>query len=107
MREIWLTITAIENETLLAPFIEKEIQDAVFAMHPDKSPEPNGMNPAYYQRYWNIVGKDISAACLSFIASCEFPEGINDTHIVLIPKKKQVESMCGLRPISLCNACPL
>ena len=28
-------------------------------MHPDKSPGPNGMNPAFYQKIWSIVCKDI------------------------------------------------
>lgn len=31
------------------------------------------------------------------------PQGLNNTHIVLIPKKDSLESMGDLRPITLCN----
>ena len=40
-----------DNEILLAPFIEEGIKNAVFSMHSEKSPRPNGMNPTFYQRY--------------------------------------------------------
>ena len=31
------------------------------------------------------------------------PEGLNNTHVVLIPKKQNVKGMGDLRLISLCN----
>ena len=72
-------------------------------MHPDKSPGPDGMNPAFFQRFWSVVGEDVTQACLHFLNSGCLPEGINGTNIVLIPKKKNPESMGDLRSISLCN----
>ena len=72
-------------------------------MHPDKSPGPDGLNPAFYQKIWSIVGKGIIAACLSVISLGVLPAGFNDTQLILIPKKQQVEVMGDLRPISLCN----
>ena len=69
----------INNEMLLAPFSEKEILEAVFYMHPDKSLGPDCMNLAFYQNFWSIVGKDIIAACLSVLSLGVLPAGFNDT----------------------------
>ena len=72
-------------------------------MHPDKSPGPNGMNPAFYQRSWGIVGEDVTLNCLDFLNNCWLPQGLNDTTIILIPKKKDPQTMADLRPIALCK----
>ena len=87
---------------LTAPFTEMEIKEAVFSMHPDKSPSPDGMNLAFFQQFWHVIGKDVCGACLDVLSNSKIPEGMNNTQIVLIPKK-QVQSLCDLRPISLCN----
>ena len=55
-------------------------------MHPDKSLGPDGMNPAFFQKFWHIIGDDVSAACLKFIQHCEFHVGLNETLLILIPK---------------------
>ena len=92
-----------QNTMLLAPFSASEVKDALFEMHPDKSPGPDGMNPAFYQKFWHIVGKDVVHASLEFINNCTFPVGVNDTSIVLIPKNQQPETLADMRPIGLCN----
>lgn len=48
---------------MLKPVKEEEIQEiqkALFQMHPYKSPGPDGMTPAIFQRYWLIIGKDVT-----------------------------------------------
>ncbi|GAU31579.1 hypothetical protein TSUD_54020 [Trifolium subterraneum] len=43
-------VTDDDNFVLTAPIKKVEIQQALFQMHPDKSPGPDGFNPAFYQR---------------------------------------------------------
>ena len=48
LKNIQPSVSEIDNAMLIAPFIEKEIQEAVFSMHPDKASGPVGMNPAFF-----------------------------------------------------------
>ena len=96
-------ITSEHNSMLLAPFSAIEVKEVIFSMHLDKSPGPDGMNHVFYQKFWHIVGKDVVMACLNFIKECSFLEGLNDTTIVLIPKKQRHECLLDMRPIALCN----
>ncbi|XP_031107295.1 uncharacterized protein LOC116011981 [Ipomoea triloba] len=68
-------VSSCQNDILLRKITEEEVKAAVFAMHPDKSPGPDGLSPAFFQTHWAIVGGE----------------------------KKQPDSMTDFRPISLCN----
>lgn len=72
-------------------------------MHPTKAPAPDGVHVVFYQKYWHIVGDDISALVLDCLNNAQPLELLNDTHIVLIPKVKKALRMTEFRPISLCN----
>ncbi|XP_031111845.1 uncharacterized protein LOC116015819 [Ipomoea triloba] len=96
-------ITEDMNCRLLRPFTHEEVKEALFEMAPDKAPGPDGMTPAFYQRFWKVVGHDLSCFILNCLHTCSIPNGLNDTNIVLIPKKKLPESVADLRPIALCK----
>ncbi|XP_019177676.1 PREDICTED: uncharacterized protein LOC109172888 [Ipomoea nil] len=69
----------------------------------DKSPGPDGMNPGFYQAFWDLVGKDVTDFVLNCLSQSSFPLELNDANIVLIPKKAAPELVADLRPIALCN----
>lgn len=97
------SITQAQNDSLVMPVTDAEVKNALFSMHPDKAPGPDGMTPAFFQRHWTIVGKDVVNLVRRYFAEGDMPHGLNDTNIVLIPKKKYPVNIGYLRPISLCN----
>ena len=88
------------NDLLLQPFTKEEIKHALFQI---KASGPNGMIALFFQKFWNIVGNDVTIAVLDFLNTSKMLGSINFTHIALIPQVKSVESIGQLRPISLCN----
>ncbi|XP_050217745.1 uncharacterized protein LOC126668598 [Mercurialis annua] len=97
------TVTDDQNESLVQPITEEEVRRAAFSMHNEKAPGPDGLNPAFYKRYWSIVGADVVLMCMKFMETGKLEVGLNDTCITLIPKSNDPEFVTDLRPISLCN----
>ncbi|XP_060959342.1 uncharacterized protein LOC115704505 [Cannabis sativa] len=44
------TVTPLQNDSLLQPLTDEEVKKALFQMHLDKSPGPDGMTPGFYQK---------------------------------------------------------
>ncbi|GAU14523.1 hypothetical protein TSUD_250650 [Trifolium subterraneum] len=55
-------VTVEDNEMLTATITKEELKAALFQMQPDKSPGPDGFNPAFYQHFWDLCGDDIYVA---------------------------------------------
>lgn len=96
-------ITENQNRELLRVVTDEEVRSALFQMDPDKAPGPDGMTPGFYQKHWSIVGDDVVCLVRKFFQDGVMPTGLNDTNVVLIPKKKSPMVVGDLRPISLCN----
>ena len=80
-----LFLTRLENKGLIRPFTFDEFELAVKQMHPDKAPGPDGLNPAFCQFFWSVMGKEIFNACSSWLDKRELPANLNDTLLTLIP----------------------
>jgi hypothetical protein len=96
-------ITHEDNDRLVMPITKEELKEALFQMHPDKAPGPDGFNPAFYQHFWDLCGNDIFEAAQEWLDRGFFPSSLNETNICLIPKCENPTFMKDLRPISLCN----
>lgn len=96
-------ITEEMNRKLTEPFSEEEISDALFQIGPLKAPGPDGFPARFFQKNWGILKEDVVRAVKIFFVDGQMQEGVNDTVIVMIPKKSLAEDMKDFRPISLCN----
>ena len=57
-------------------------------MSPNKTPGLNWMTVGFYKKYWKVVGLVITKIILEVLNKCERLRAINQTNVVLIPKKK-------------------
>jgi hypothetical protein len=55
-------VTMEMNESLLKPFCEEEIHAALNQMAPLKAPSPDGFTAGFYQKNWELIGKDVCRA---------------------------------------------
>ena len=101
-------ISIEDNAKLTIPFSIDEFRQAAFQMHQDKRSGSNGFNPAFYKKFWLLVGNDLFLQCSKWLGDLQFPSELNKTNIVLIPKCSQPTTMKDLCPIALCNvACKI
>jgi hypothetical protein len=78
-------VTDEDNIILVQPITKEELKEALFQMHPDKSPGPDGFNPAFYQHFWDLCGNDVFEAAKEWLVRGYFPSSLNETNICLIP----------------------
>lgn len=59
-------VTMQQNAALVRQISSKEIWLAVKAMHPTKSPSPDGFTGNFFQQYWNLWGRILLAWLIAF-----------------------------------------
>ena len=96
-------ISVEENSGLVARFLLEEFTGADTQMFPNKAPGPDGLNPCFYQHFWNLLGPEVFQTATGWLENLSFPSNLNDTLLCLIPKCTVPQSMKDLKPISLCN----
>jgi len=81
-------VTEAMNDTLCRSYTMAEVETTLKQMQPHKAPGPDGMNPFFYQRYWEVIGSDVSCAVLSILNGHAIPPTMNHTFVALILKKQ-------------------
>lgn len=94
---------AMEVESLSKPFSSAEVIEALKRIKGRKAPSPDGLQAYFLQKYWNILGTDVTNMVLGILNNREHINAFNDTNIALIPRVKFPTSVKDFRLIGLCN----
>lgn len=85
-----------EMNQLLVKIPEKiEVQKAVFSIHPDKAPGPDGFSADFYQTFWDVIGDDVYLDIKAFSSPSVFNRG-KTRHILdssprgQVPRRSQI-----------------
>lgn len=103
MEEIVSSVSNEMNMSLDQEPTDEEIKGALFQMHPNKAPGPDGMHALFFQKFWPLLGKDIILFVKSWSRGSVKLHDVNKTCVVLIPKCKNPKWLTEFRPISCCN----
>ena len=90
-----------QEAELEIPFSETEVHSALMEMNGDKAPGPDGFTVAFWQSCWDFAKVEILEMFKEFHEHSSFLKSLNNTFLVLIPKKSGVEDLEDFRPISL------
>ena len=91
------------NAVLTAPVSRNEVRETVFAIRNSSAPGADGFTGFFFQKYWGIIGPQVTLEIQNFFVSGSFPRDWNFTQLCLLPKKKKADKITDLRPISLCS----
>ena len=86
LNEIRPTISPQMNQMLLRLATEEEVRQALFMMHPEKAPGPDGMIALFFQHSWHVIKMDVVELVNIFLVTCDLDPRLNLTNICMIPK---------------------
>ncbi|KAK5835834.1 hypothetical protein PVK06_011546 [Gossypium arboreum] len=72
-------------------------------MAPLKAPGSDGFHAHFFQSQWNVLGKDVCQWVKDVFDGKQIEPNLNNTLIMLIPKKDSPDDFSHFRPISLCS----
>ena len=89
-------ISQQEAENLEHPFSEDEIHSALMEMNGDKASGPDGFTMAFWQSCWALVKEEVLDLFKEFYEQSAFIKSINNTFLVLLPKKRGGGGILGI-----------
>ena len=87
------------KEGIEEQFTEEEIEEAVFDLAGDTSPDPDGNQIFFYQKFWGVLKEDIYNIQRELYLGILDVKRLNYASIVLIPKTQGAIKASDLGPI--------
>eukprot|EP00253_Pinus_taeda_P010491 PITA_10491 len=97
-------VTQEMNSKLMKEVEEEEVKAAIWILHSDKAPGPDGFPISFYREYWTMIKKDLLKMIRWVMKKGKMGGFTNSTCLALIPKENRPSSFSRFRPISLCNS---
>ena len=97
-------ITDEINSSLTKEIKEVEIRNAIWTLHPNKSPALDGFTISVFRTFWDVIKKDLTKIIQWVQRKKKIGGFTNSTFLALIPKENRPTSFSRFRPISLCNS---
>lgn len=63
----------------------------------------DGFTRFFFQKYWSIIGSQVTEEVKPVFMTCILPKEWNYTHLCFLPKKGYAHQMSNRRPIILCT----
>lgn len=84
-------------------FTTTGVRNALWQMHPIKSPGLDGFLPLFFQKHWDLVGDSVPSLCLRILHRNNDASCIDQTLIILILKVDDPTRVSQFRLINFCN----
>ena len=88
---------------LESPIQEEEVTKAIWSLHLDKAPGPDGFPICFYRTFWPLIKRDFMRI-ITWMEKGNMGGATNSSFLALIPKDSKPSFVKIFRPISLCNA---
>ncbi|GLT70675.1 hypothetical protein SLA2020_427370 [Shorea laevis] len=79
-------LSEADSAALLLPVSLEEVRSALFSMKALKSPGPDGIQPIFYQKHWEVVSDTLVSFINCALLDGHFEPSLLRAYIVLIPK---------------------
>jgi len=96
-------VNQAQYDYLDAKYTALDVSKTISDLKSNSAPGLGGLSALFFQKYWDIIGKDIIDYSLNILNNNGSPKDINHTYISLIPKISSPNFPSDFRPISLCN----
>ncbi|XP_050897470.1 uncharacterized protein LOC127104326 [Lathyrus oleraceus] len=88
LEHIHPSISSGDNELLIALVTKRELYEALFYMHLDKSRDPDDFNPSFFQIFWDMCEEDIFVVVTLWMERGSFPSSIEEVFGKCVSEKK-------------------